>query len=427
MIKKMLKLLIISLLAVLLLIDRISRNECSANQVKPAEEWTVSLKMPDIRPDYNDQYLCTAHRLDDRRGRNLDATDQWAVSFRPHANNSSSIHHMLIYACELPGIYQPGSPKFVWDCSQMARPRSQPTDSQGGQESTFEKGPVCEGQEQIIYAWAPRAPALQLPDKVGFRLAGDETQSTNRYLVLQVHYHGNEHHSHQTEQKLEDTVSSKSKPSWSFKTKPRTRTISIITHHGHTSKKITSDDQPEEFNTDNSGIDIDFKTEGITREAGVLLMSSSGYVEPGLSKHEIMCQLEDDVQLHPIRFRVHTHKLGKLVLGARLRSPAYVRNQQLPGYGLVDSELIGEHDPQEPQMFYPVSDSELLLNPGDTIYAACHFNNTNSWPIRIGPTSNDEMCNFYLMYWADGPTSITQKACMASNPRTYNDYQSLLI
>ena len=30
--------------------------------------------------------------------------------------------------------------------------------------------------------------------------------------------------------------------------------------------------------------------------------------------------------------------------------------------------------------------------------------------VRIGPTNNDEMCNFYLMYWVEGrkPMAIEQ-------------------
>jgi len=38
---------------------------------------------------------------------------------------------------------------------------------------------------QIMYAWARDAPALHLPEDVGFKVGGD---SPVRYLVLQVHY-----------------------------------------------------------------------------------------------------------------------------------------------------------------------------------------------------------------------------------------------
>ena len=34
--------------------------------------------------------------------------------------------------------------------------------------------------------------------------------------------------------------------------------------------------------------------------------------------------------------------------------------------------------------------------------------------VRIGPTNNDEMCNFYLMYWVEGrkPMAIEQVSKM---------------
>ena len=54
-------------------------------------------------------------------------------------------------------------------------------------EAGEESHPVCGpgSTSQIIYAWAMDAPALDLPDGVGFRVGA----GTNiKYLVLQVHY-----------------------------------------------------------------------------------------------------------------------------------------------------------------------------------------------------------------------------------------------
>ena len=63
----------------------------------------------------------------------------------------------------------------TWNCGEMATP-----------EPGLETRPVCgSGTSQIIYAWAMDAPALELPDGVGFRVgAGTDI----KYLVLQVHY-----------------------------------------------------------------------------------------------------------------------------------------------------------------------------------------------------------------------------------------------
>ena len=37
----------------------------------------------------------------------------------------------------------------------------------------------------------------------------------------------------------------------------------------------------------------------------------------------------------------------------------------------MDWTLIGKADPQLPQMFYPVEDSEMIIRNGDTIAARC--------------------------------------------------------
>ena len=34
----------------------------------------------------------------------------------------------------------------------------------------------------------------------------------------------------------------------------------------------------------------------------------------------------------------------------------------------------------------------------------------------IGSTNNDEMCNFYLMYWVDGGQPITPNTCFTQGP-----------
>ena len=31
-------------------------------------------------------------------------------------------------------------------------------------------------------------------------------------------------------------------------------------------------------------------------------------------------------------------------------------------------------------------------------------------------TSDDEMCNFYLMYWVEGPVSLKKKDCFTAGP-----------
>jgi peptidylglycine monooxygenase len=50
---------------------------------------------------------------------------------------------------------------------------------------SYESAPVCGEGSSIIYAWARDAPALTLPEGVGFKVGGD---TKVQYVVLQVHY-----------------------------------------------------------------------------------------------------------------------------------------------------------------------------------------------------------------------------------------------
>lgn len=323
----------------------------------------LSIRMPDIRPDYPEQYLCTAHRLPaDERG-------LYITAFQPQAD-ASRVHHMLVYGCRMPGVVERDSPRLVWDCGEMHTARDKYGES-------YLQGPVCQGADvHMIYGWALDAPALTLPKSVGFKIG--EPSSGIHYLVLQVHYG----HAH------------------AFQHNPGL--------------------------TDNSGLILGLEPNepesGITRQAGVLLMVSLGQVERGKSKHEIWCDLNDDIEIHPFRYRVHTHKLGTRVLGAKLHHAA----KSIDDFQLVNTKpkaarrdaWIGIGDPQKPQMFYPVEDQDLTLRKGDKVYASCEFNNNQSRVINIGPTAEDEMCNFYMMYWTESPRLLSEGTCYGRNPRS---------
>ena len=223
--------------------------------------------------------------------------------------------------------------------------------------SSLEEGPVCApgAITTILFGWALDAPAIELPPEVGFKVGG---QSGIDYLVLQVHY-GN-----------------------------------------------TSIFRNDPTITDNSGIMLETvhgPNNGITKLAGIYLLLSYGYVPMGVSKHRMECYMNEDKLIHPFRFRTHTHKLGTKVAAYKVS-----RDQK--------SVLIGEHNPQEPQMFYPVEDSSLTITKGDQVKAYCDFNNIRNHTVYIGATGKDEMCNFYLMYWTEGDKLLQSQDCMQYNP-----------
>ena len=76
-------------------------------------------------------------------------------------------------------------------------------------------------------------------------------------------------------------------------------------------------------------------------------------------------------------------------------------------------QLIGKKDPQKPQMFYPVADSSLTLTKGDVVAARCTMVNDRDTTTYVGATKEDEMCNFYIMYWVEGDSPMDQTTCFS--------------
>ena len=45
--------------------------------------------------------------------------------------------------------------------------------------------------------------------------------------------------------------------------------------------------------------------------------------------------------------------------------------------------------------------------------------NDKDYEVRVGATREDEMCNFYLMYWMDGEKIMKPRRCNSAGPPTY--------
>uniref|UniRef100_A0A8D3AFU2 Peptidylglycine alpha-amidating monooxygenase n=1 Tax=Scophthalmus maximus TaxID=52904 RepID=A0A8D3AFU2_SCOMX len=102
--------------------------------------------------------------------------------------------------------------------------------------------------------------------------------------------------------------------------------------------------------------------------------------------------------IYPFAFRTHTHHLGKVVSGYRIRGGKW--------------SLIGRQSPQLPQAFYPAN-QEMDVKYGDTLAARCVFTGEGrTSKTYIGGTSDDEMCNFYIMYYMDSKHAIPYMNCM---------------
>lgn len=291
----------------------------------------VDFLMPSVQPKVADTYLCIPMKMG--------KTPKYIVGYKPHANMAIA-HHMLLYGCATPGDSQP-----VWNCGEMAVA-----------ESEYNTGPVCGSGASILYAWAMDAPALTLPEDVGFKVGGDTGVN---YLVLQVHY---------------KDVSSFLPPG-----------------NGH----------------DSSGITMTMTDKPQKRRAGVYLMGTSGKIDPHTVTYmETACDYNLSFDVHPFAFRTHAHTLGKVTSGYRIRNGEWTE--------------IGRQSPQKPQMFYNATTQGMVIKKGDTLAARCTMKNDLDHVVRIGSTQNDEMCNFYMMYYTEeGDHTMPNTYCFSGGPPGY--------
>ena len=117
-------------------------------------------------------------------------------------------------------------------------------------EGTKQAAPCARGQ-QIIYAWAKNAPQLTLPEDVGFKVGGRDSQI--KYLVLQVHY----------------------------------ASVQNIPETG-----------------DRSGVVLTYTDQPQHKRAGVYFLGTGGIIAPQTTTYmEAACRLNTNQDIHPFAFR----------------------------------------------------------------------------------------------------------------------------
>uniref|UniRef100_T1IZZ8 peptidylglycine monooxygenase n=1 Tax=Strigamia maritima TaxID=126957 RepID=T1IZZ8_STRMM len=213
---------------------------------------------------------------------------------------------------------------------------------------------VCPDGLQVIHVWAKDAPEIQLPPGVGL-ITGNSTKY--KYLVLQVHYHD------------------------------VTKFVGDV--------------------TDDSGMILTYTETPTPGLAGIYMLTSGGSIPAGGEGHlEAACDFHQDRDVHPIAFRAHTHDLGKLVSGYKV-----TRNGQK-----YEWTLLGKKNPQLPQMFYPVNDTNVVIKKGDVIASRCTLYNNRSTVTNVGLTYDDAMCYFYLLFWINGTNMPENDICHSLGP-----------
>ncbi|KAK3098853.1 hypothetical protein FSP39_023767 [Pinctada imbricata] len=137
--------------------------------------------------------------------------------------------------------------------------------------------------------------------------------------------------------------------------------------------------------------------------AGIYLLLAYSVVIPGKSEKvhaDISCQFKASGPIYPFGYRTHAHSLGRVITGYQVNG-TYHR--------------IGKGNPQWPQAFYPVED-KIVIKPGDYLTGRCTYNSTGRGrSTYIGATANDEMCNFYIMFYMDANTRLQYHSCAGNN------------
>ncbi|KAF7284671.1 hypothetical protein GWI33_021759 [Rhynchophorus ferrugineus] len=144
-----------------------------------------------------------------------------------------------------------------------------------------------------------------------------------------------------------------------------------------------------EGQTDSSGLFLLYTQRPQSKLAAVLLLAAGGRIPPKTITHmDIECKINENKVIYPFAYRIHTHSLGK-------------------------------RDPLTPEMFYPVFDT-TPIKYGDKIAARCTMDSSSRNRVtEVGPTNNDEMCNFYLMYYVDHGTPLEMLSCYDMGPPNY--------
>jgi len=147
---------------------------------------------------------------------------------------------------------------------------------------------------------------------------------------------------------------------------------------------------------DSTGVKMSLSQVPPLKHAGVMMLGSGQPIKAKATSYlDMSCPVTEDVTLHPFGFRTHAHNLSPVISGYRVRNKEWT--------------LIGKMDPHKPQMFYPVA-QEMEIKTGDTVAARCTMVNTRDHVVYMGMTNQDEMCNFYMMYWTMGPL-LSERAC----------------
>ncbi|KAF7389065.1 hypothetical protein HZH66_010202 [Vespula vulgaris] len=138
-------------------------------------------------------------------------------------------------------------------------------------------------------------------------------------------------------------------------------------------------DRFKDGSTDDSGVFLHYILHPLNKLAGVLLLGTGGSIPPRSTEYmETACILKENKTIYPIAYRTHSHSLGRVISGYVIK----------PNWKWIE-------------------------------LARCTMQNMRDTWTNIGPTNEDEMCNFYLMYYVENDEPLNMKYCFTPGPPVY--------
>ncbi|XP_055899413.1 probable peptidyl-glycine alpha-amidating monooxygenase pamn-1 isoform X1 [Biomphalaria glabrata] len=153
---------------------------------------------------------------------------------------------------------------------------------------------------------------------------------------------------------------------------------------------------------DHSGLKIYVTHKKQPYVAGVFFLASASFTIPqGHSSFpvDVGCRFSKEKSIFPFAYKPHAHGLGRDITGYQYNG----------SYHEID-----KGHPQWPQTFYPVT-NKIEVKNGDYLLGRCTYDSTSmDCPVNVGSTGNDEMCNFYIVFYTDSSVQEPYGECLGT-------------
>ena len=188
----------------------------------------------------------------------------------------------------------------------------------------------CKFSDVVLYGWGRNAPPVTLPAGSGYTVG---TRSSNRHLVLQIHF---------------------------------------------------LDLRPKD---DESGLRLKLSTKSLQKSVSLQAFARGFMIPPGRPSYPVKndCCYNSAFPMTSFASRVHTHGLGRRV-SLDITTPSNVVNH-----------LVVDSDPLQPQGFYPTNKTHVIRAGDRMEMTCDFDSSNETEEVYAGHTADHEMCNLYLM------------------------------